>query len=422
MGRELTFIHAADLHLGASFRGLRHSSEEWANRLQQALVTAYQCLVDTAIARSVSFVILAGDIFDTAHPSYREYLDFIQGMRRLEAADIPVYLCTGNHDPYVSWRTEFSHLPDNVHLFSAKGPSYFCYERAGEPLAILAGRGFYTQSWPAEENVAAGIARAEAERALGETAPFAIGVIHTGLNIDTRVAPVSPSALMHAGMDYWALGHIHQPQIVDDAGNPHIVYSGNTQGCAIDETGPRGVALVTLSEGHPNKVEFIPTASVVWETPSIDIATCETLDDVAGYVADYTARVYKSHNDTPLLVRVTLRGSTALHSLLNSYATREALRAQLNTLDCEVFYDSVIDATNPLLDVADLRRKGTFTGTFIDVAHELGQNREATLTYLESQFAANGMALPRSVIDELEGLQHDAEMLVLEKLAGMNDE
>lgn len=420
--RRLIFLHAADLHLGAPFHGLRHSSEIWADRLSQALSLAYRRLVDVAIERSVDFVVLAGDIFDTTHPSYREYLDFQQGLRHLAEAGIPVYLCTGNHDPYESWRREFAQLPENTHLFSAVGPSYYCYERAGEPLAVLAGRGFYTQSWPAGENVIAGISRNDAQRALGKTAPFAIGVIHTGLNIDTRTAPVAPTALKQAGMDYWALGHVHQPQIIDDAEDPHIVYSGNIQGCAIDETGPRGAMLVTLRESSPNRVEFIPTASVIWEAPSVNVAPCETLDDVATYVADSMGKLHKAHQGQPLLVRVTLRGSTSLHSLLESTATRETLRAQLNEADQEVFYDSISDATTGLLDEEALRRVGTFTETFLDVAQELEQDRDATVAYLESQFAAKGMALPHFVIDHLDDLQKEAKTSVLYKLAAMDDE
>lgn len=47
-----------------------------------------------AIDNRVDFVVIAGDIFDTARPSYADYLTFFDGLSRLDAEDIPVYMCT----------------------------------------------------------------------------------------------------------------------------------------------------------------------------------------------------------------------------------------------------------------------------------------------------------------------------------------
>ena len=69
MPEHVTFIHAADLHLGAPFRGLRALSDAWAARLLSALAEAYDRVIDAAIARDADFVVMAGDVFDTARPS-----------------------------------------------------------------------------------------------------------------------------------------------------------------------------------------------------------------------------------------------------------------------------------------------------------------------------------------------------------------
>ena len=65
MSKRVTFIHAADLHLGAPFRGLRALSSKWANRLLTAIPESYDRMVDAAIARDVDFVVVSGDIFDS---------------------------------------------------------------------------------------------------------------------------------------------------------------------------------------------------------------------------------------------------------------------------------------------------------------------------------------------------------------------
>ena len=82
MAERLTFIHAADLHIGAPFRGLRALSERWASRLVEAIPEAYERVVSAAIDNRVDFVVIAGDIFDTARPSYADYLTFFDGDRK----------------------------------------------------------------------------------------------------------------------------------------------------------------------------------------------------------------------------------------------------------------------------------------------------------------------------------------------------
>ena len=145
----ITFIHAADLHLGAPFKGLRASSPLWADVLLKAIPDAYRRIVDTAIEKQVDFVVVAGDIFDDSRPSYADFSLFVSGLERLNDAGIPVYFVTGNHDPFTSWDNSFSALPENAHLLGAGKPSFALYEREGEPLALIGGRGYFSQSWPA---------------------------------------------------------------------------------------------------------------------------------------------------------------------------------------------------------------------------------------------------------------------------------
>ena len=288
MARSIRFIHTADLHLGAPFSGLRTQSPRWASTLLTAIPTAFQRMIDVAITEAVDFVIIAGDIFDSARPSYADFALFMNGLQQLAAADIPVYCCTGNHDPLSSWSAEYGTLPSNTHLFSVETPSFFTFIKgddgcdrrddagdgvrgahnavsASDPIrVVLGGRGYYARSFPQDRDVSEGITWANCCEALpGPYEPdFTIGVIHTGLNIDPTRSPVEPRELMRRGLDYWACGHIHQKVLIPPD-VPVIAFSGCPQGRAIQETGDHGILLVTLSDDEPNRVEFIPTAPVV---------------------------------------------------------------------------------------------------------------------------------------------------------------
>ena len=227
MARSVTFIHAADLHLGAPFRGLRAVSPVWADRLVKSIPDAYRKLIDETIREQVDFLIIAGDAFDASHPSYADFCLFRDGLERLHDANIPVYFCTGNHDPYARWAGEYGDLPENVHLFDPHEANYFIYEKEGESLAVLGGRSYYTQAWPQDENIAEGISHAKAKE-IAVDATFQVGVIHSGLDIDPTRSPVKPKDLLARKMDYWALGHIHHPRLIPED-DPAIAFSGCIQ-------------------------------------------------------------------------------------------------------------------------------------------------------------------------------------------------
>ena len=95
MSKSVTFIHASDLHLGAPFKGLRALSSAWADKLVKAIPEAYQRIIDESLAQQVDFVIFSGDIFDNARPSYADFSLFIEGLKRLDEAHIPVYFLHG---------------------------------------------------------------------------------------------------------------------------------------------------------------------------------------------------------------------------------------------------------------------------------------------------------------------------------------
>lgn len=423
MASPLTFIHAADLHLGAPFRGLRALSDAWADRLLDAIPEAYDRVVDTALRHNVDFVVIAGDIFDSARASYGDYLHFFDGLKRLEEAGIPVYLCTGNHDPYTSWQHDFFALPSNTTMFAADRPSFALYERDGEPFCVLGGRGYYNQTWPADENIAEGVTRAEAVRALGEraaAAPYGVGVLHTGLDLDPVKAPTDPAALMRAGFDYWALGHIHMRYATPE-NDPRLVFSGCIQGRDIKETGERGVNLVTLKKGAPNAVEFVPTASVVWQCMDVDIADCASLPEVTDKITRELFRVNGRARCEEMCTRITLTGMTPLHAVLARPGVLEDLRANINDSYTAFFCDALVDQTTCPRDVEALRREGLFPAVFLQASEAVRSDRDEAIAYVQEEFLKKNIQLPSAYAKRIDRLAEEAESLVLDLLSRGED-
>ena len=477
MARSIRFIHTADLHLGAPFSGLRTQSPRWANTLLTAIPTAFQRMIDVAITEAVDFVIIAGDIFDSARPSYADFALFMNGLQQLAAADIPVYCCTGNHDPLSSWSAEYGSLPSNTHLFSVETPSFFTFIKgddgcdrhdrrddvgdgvrgahnaasvpgthnvASVPSApgahsaanaasvpgthtaasvpvpirvVLGGRGYYARSFPQDRDVSEGITWANCCEALpGSYEPdFTIGVIHTGLNIDPTRSPVEPRELMRRGLDYWACGHIHQKVLIPpDA--PVIAFSGCPQGRAIQETGDHGILLVTLSDDEPNRVEFILTAPVVWQRFEVDVSSCETITQIQEKIQAAQFALNARSHAQHMICRVRLIGTTALHAQLTDQV-REDIRHALNDSYDFFFIDAITGATRPPVDRATLEAEGLFPAVFMHTLDGKAASRAATVAELEQEFYQRGLTMPRGLADSLEGAMDEAETIVLDLLS-----
>lgn len=419
MSRRLTFLHAADLHIGAPFRGLRALSEEWARRLSDAIPAAWDRVVETAISREVDFVVVAGDIFDSVRASYRDYVRFFDGLQRLDAAGIPSYLCTGNHDPLSLWQKDFFALPPSATMLAADRPDFALFEKDGEPAALICGRGYPNKVWSQSENIADGITRAAAVELLGpraEEAPFAIGLLHTGLTLDPVKAPTDPAELLRAGMDYWALGHIHRRYQNDDA-DPRIVFSGCIQGRDVRETGSRGVYIVTLEEQAPPQLAFVPTASVVWEQVDVDISDCPNIPALV----DKTMRELFAVNGTVscemMVSRITLVGSSSLHEVLSRPGVLDDVRASINDAYTEFFCDALIDATRAPLDEKALRAEGMFPAVFLRTADAMAADPQGQIDYLQGEFLARNVPLTAALSEKkARRLSEEAAALVLDLL------
>lgn len=416
----VTFIHAADLHLGAPFKGLRTIAPAWADILLEAIPEAFRKIIDTALDQQVDFVVFAGDIFDNSHPSYADFSLFVSGLRQLNQAGIPVYFVTGNHDPYISWDNSFAALPENAHLLGATKPEFACFERDGKPLALIGGRGYYTQSWPSEENISEGISRETAMADLGVSAPFMIGILHTGLDIDVTRSPVNPKHLLKKDVDYWACGHVHQPRILPSKEDPRIVYSGCPQGRDMKEEGEHGVFKVTLTTDAPAEVEFIPTAKVAWQHVMLDVSECATISEVQEKIVSAEFAQNAETRCQRMIFRITLTGRSSLHEELTAQVL-EDMRVILNDGYPFFYVDALLDKTIPLLDYKTLQKEGLFPAVYLDVMKACRSEKEATLIDLEKQFYQRDLSLPSSLEAKYKDLCDEAETLVLDLLGRDGD-
>lgn len=364
MARAVRFIHAADLHLDAPFKGVNATDE----RVRQALVAstydALSALVDACIERSVDFLVVAGDAYNSRDRSVRAQFAFKAAMERLADAGIRVYAAAGNHDPTSGWTAGLA-LPDNVRVFSDAAVERIVVEDGGEPLCAVYGRSYRRSAETAD------LARDFSRVAEDDVA---IAVLHTNVGGRTEHEPYAPSTLAElqsARMDYWALGHIHKPEVLTEQSTV-AVYAGCTQGLNPNEAGPRGCYLVTVGGGV--SLEFVPTAAVVWDRRTVDATELPGVGDVRAALAEVCADVRRDAGGRPAIVRIALEGRSDAHADLARPGVLadlvDDLRAEQLDIEPWVWVDRVRDLTRQPVDLAALRESEEFAGDLVRLSDE----------------------------------------------------
>ncbi len=301
------FIHAADLHLGSPFQGLALKDADLAELFVEASRKAFAALVDEAVERKVDFFIVAGDVYDGDWKDNKIGLFFNREVARLERAGIPVFLLKGNHDAE-SVITRTITLPKNVSEFPTSKPGTFRLEHLK---VALHGQGFAERS--ASENLALNYPRPEAGW-------FNIGVLHTSLTGREPHAPYAPCSvedLRSRGYDYWALGHVHDFEIVSQ--DPLVVFPGNLQGRSIRETGAKGAVLVTVEDGRI-AYERLITDSARFAELTIAVESDDTAVALLRRIEDAIELIADAMEGRPLALRVRITGKSRVRKQLLSKA------------------------------------------------------------------------------------------------------
>jgi DNA repair exonuclease SbcCD nuclease subunit len=295
------FIHAADIHLDSPLIGLQQYPGAPVEEIRGATRQALTALVELALAEEVAFVLIAGDLYDRDWKDYNTGLFFATQMSRLREAGIKVFLISGNHDA-ASHMTKDIRLPDNVFKSSHQAPESLVLEDLG---VVVHGQGFYKKA--VTENLAVKFPSPR-------SGLFNIGLLHTSANGRSGHEPYAPCTLedlLSKGYDYWALGHVHQREVLHQ--DPWVVYSGNIQGRHIRETGPKGCTLVSVDDGKVITVNHHDLDVLRWASCEVDAAGTENAQEVLDLVFNHLEAEIAKGVDRPLAIRLRVYGPCGAH-------------------------------------------------------------------------------------------------------------
>jgi len=365
----MKFVHAADIHLDSPFKELARYEAAPRDRLLRAAREAFSGLVNLALKEEVAFVVLAGDLFDGDWRDMNTGLWLAAQFRRLEQAQIPVYMLRGNHDAESEVARKLT-WPGNVFEFSTRAPQTFRVERHR---VALHGQGF------ARREVTENLARNYPSPVPGH---FNLGVLHSnvgGLPDHDSYAPASLPDLLSRGYDYWALGHIHQRSVLHE--RPHIVYPGNLQGRHIREAGAKGCYLVTVRDGQVAQAEFRPLDLARWHPLEVTLHDDDRLDDLYDLLRRKLRQLVDEHEHRLALVRLKISGPCAAHRQLFREGREEEARLEIrnlaNEFGDEVWIEKIQFQTSAPVDLERLREGQDLLGALLRHVDELARDDDS---------------------------------------------
>jgi DNA repair exonuclease SbcCD nuclease subunit len=192
----MKFAHLADCHLG----GWRQPE------LKDLNFQSFSLAVEKCIKEKVEFVLIAGDLFDSAYPSIEILKETFSEFKKLNDNKIPVFLIAGSHDYSVSGKTfldvlEKAGFCKNISNFQERSNQIILEPTIYKNYAIY--------GYPGKKS---SLEVSDIEKIRLQESPglFTILMLHTAIRDAVKGLPieaVDEKRLPKA--DYLALGHLH---------------------------------------------------------------------------------------------------------------------------------------------------------------------------------------------------------------------
>ena len=215
------FAHLADCHLGG-----------WRDPILRELNhRAFETAIARCISEKVDFILMAGDLFNTAVPSIDSIRIAFEQLRKLKEAGIPFYFIAGSHDCSPTGRSildvvESAGLGVNVSRGEATADGMLRLLPVVDPKTSVMLSGLLGKKGGLERHYYEALDRASLETLQGPKIFVFHGSISELKPEELEEMDAFGISLLPRGFDYYAGGHIHIVKQQSFPGYLNVVYPG----------------------------------------------------------------------------------------------------------------------------------------------------------------------------------------------------
>lgn len=260
----MKFAHLADVHIGA----WRHP------KLSDLPDKLFDDAIKISIERAVDFILIAGDLFDSALPGIDHLRSAVRSLQRAKIAGIPVYCIPGSHDFSPSGKSMLRVLEEAGLLIDVfKGDvvdgklrlKITTDPNTGAQITGVLGRKGSLEKHHYED--------LDREWLESQTDEKSIFMFHTSI---TELKPKelsqmssSPVSMLPKGFSYYAGGHVHITEDISLDGYAQVVYPGPVFPASFSELEKLGSGSFVLVD--QDKIERVKLPSYEVQSVSVNM-------------------------------------------------------------------------------------------------------------------------------------------------------
>jgi DNA repair exonuclease SbcCD nuclease subunit len=404
----IRLLHLSDIHLNTGFANKNPYVRE---RLKVGLWRSFERACHYVIQEQVDGLLLVGDLFDHGQISYALERQCVTLIRKMLNAKRHIFYVTGNHDPM--------HTASFLDLFKEDPYMHFFVNDAIGHQVVTFSSGEIC------EFIGCGHKSKNEQRDLIATYPvkanqhYWVGLAHASVSsAQTRPDKMAYMAsqrqtIEQLNYDYFALGHIHIRQILND----RMAYSGNIQGLNYKETGDKGGLLVTLD--HQN-ITTTPISfnEVQWE--AYDFVVDASLTSLAEIEKKILSAITMRIEEVPfaanrIIVRIHLKGKTKCYHALKDEETLSEMGEGIANAIGLLHVDLKDTGLSHHVDEAALKSETTVLATALDMI-ETPDQYPLLLKELYSHPCFEGMTSDSLKREKLEQLLRKTRVELIDRM------
>ena len=328
----MKFIHCADVHLDSKIEA--NLPPAAAKQRRKEILLTFCSMADYAQNNNVTAVIIAGDLFESIHANKTTAEIILKKIEECKDTDF-LYLL-GNHD-YINPLSDYD-CPENLKFFGNDWTSFN-----------------YGDTTITGVNLTADNYRSIYSSLMLDNSKLNIVTLHGQLSTSSSEININQNELNNCGIDYLALGHIHNQSSGKLGENGKWCYCGCLEGRGFDEAGDKGFVLIE-TEGKTFKTQFIKTNGRKIEVLECDISYLSDAGDILQKVDKDT-----SHIDKDSMLKLVLIGAVPA----DARKDLEYLNTHLNQ---KFWFAKIKDQTRLAICPEDYINDVSLKGEFIRLA------------------------------------------------------